>query len=171
VLASAFEYIPPSIGSPGAADLWNLLKTARAFRSLGQRDANRLLRWGPMAVADLMHEWFEHELLRATVAGPAVTGTMLGPRSAGSSLMLLMRDAHRQLAGGASLRVKGGPGQATRALAAAARAAGADIRTSTAVERIAVREKRSPRRHRRRSDARGRCGPVERGSENDVPHA
>jgi phytoene dehydrogenase-like protein len=140
VLASAFEYVPPSIGSPGAADLWNLLKTARAFRSLGQRDANRLLRWGPMAVADLMHEWFDHELLRATVAGPALTGTMLGPRSAGGSLMLLMRDAHRQLAGGASLRVKGGPGQATRALAAAARGAGADIRTSTAVERISVRE-------------------------------
>ena len=140
VLASAFEYVPPSIADPGASDLWNLLKTARTFRSLGQRDANRLLRWGPMAVADLMHEWFNNDLLRATVAGPALTGTMLGPRSAGGSLMLLMREAHVQLAGGASLRVKGGPGQASRALAAATRAAGADIRTSTPVERIVVRE-------------------------------
>ena len=140
VLASAFEYVPPSITSPAGTDLWNLLKTARAFRSLGRRDAYRLLRWGPMPVADLMHEWFDHALLRATVAAPAVTGTMLGPRSAGSSLMLLMRDAHRQLAGGSPLRVKGGPGQATRALASAARAAGADIRTSTSVERILVRD-------------------------------
>jgi phytoene dehydrogenase-like protein len=140
VLASAFEYAPPPIDKPGATDLWNLLKTARAFRSLGRRDAHRLLRWGPMPVADLVHEWFEHELVRATIAAPALTGTMFGPRSAGSSLTLLMREAHRQLAGGAALRVKGGPGAATRALAAAARAAGADIRTSTPVERIVVRE-------------------------------
>ena len=139
VLASTFEYTPPPIDKPGATDLWNLLKTARAFRALGKRDAHRLLRWGPMPIADLVDEWFEHDLLRATVAAPALTGAMLGPRSAGSSLMLLMREAHRQLAGG-PLRVKGGPGAATRALAAAARAAGAEIRTSTAVERIVVRD-------------------------------
>jgi phytoene dehydrogenase-like protein len=140
VLASAFEYVPPPVVKPGAADLWNLLKTARAFRALGKRDAHRLLRWGPMPVADLMHEWFEHELLRATIAAPALIGTMLGPRSAGSSLMLLMREAHRQLAGGSPLRVKGGPGFAGQALAAAARSAGAEIRTSTPVDRIVVRD-------------------------------
>ena len=38
VLASAFEYVPPSIVKP-APHLWNLLKTARAFRALGKRDA------------------------------------------------------------------------------------------------------------------------------------
>jgi phytoene dehydrogenase-like protein len=140
VLASAFEYAPPSIVKPGAADLWNLLKTARTFRSLGKRDARRLLRWGPMPVADLMHEWFEHELVRATMAGPALIGTMLGPRSAGSSLMLLIREAHRQLAGGSARRVKGGPGVAAHALSSAARAAGAEIRTSTTVDRIVVRD-------------------------------
>ena len=140
VLASAFEYVPPSIVKPGAADLWNLLKTARAFRALGKRDAHRLLRWGPMPVADLMQEWFEHELLRATIAAPALVGTMLGPRSAGSSLMLLMREAHRQLAGGSPLRVKGGPGLAAHALSAAARSAGAEIRTSSPVDRIVVHD-------------------------------
>ena len=138
VLASAFEYAPPSIDRPGAADLWNLLKTARAFRSLGKRDANRLLRWGPMPVADLVQEWFDGELLCATVAAPALIGTMFGPRSAGSSLLLLMRDAHRQLAGGSAVRVKGGPGAAAHALASAARAAGAEIRTSMPVDRIVV---------------------------------
>jgi phytoene dehydrogenase-like protein len=138
VLASAFDYAPPSIVKPGAADLWNLLKTARTFRSLGKRDAHRLLRWGPMPVADLVHEWFEHELVRATIAAPALTGTMLGPRSAGSSLMLLIRQAHRQLAGGSPLRVKGGPGFAAHALSSAARAAGAEIRTSTTADRIVV---------------------------------
>jgi phytoene dehydrogenase-like protein len=142
VLATAFEYIPPPIDRPGAADAWNLLKTARRFRSLGRRDAHRLLRWGPMPVADLVREWFDHDLLQATIAAPALTGTMYGPRSAGSSLMLLMREAHRQLCGGPGLIVKGGPGAATRALAAAARAAGVDVRTSSPVERIVVRDGR-----------------------------
>jgi phytoene dehydrogenase-like protein len=139
VLASAFEYTPPPIDRPGARDLWNLLGTARAFRSLGRRDAHRLLRWGPMPVADLVREWFENDLLQAAIAAPALTGTMFGPRSAGSSLMLLMREAHRQLAGGVPMRVKGGPGAATRAIAAAARAAGAEIRTSSPIEKIVVR--------------------------------
>ena len=138
VLASAFDYAPPRIDRPDAADLWNLLKTARAFRALGKRGGHRLLRWGPMPVADLVRERFEHELLRATIAAPALTGTMFGPRSAGSSLVLLMRQAHRRLAGGSELRAKGGPGAVTQALSAAARAAGADLRTSTPVSEIIV---------------------------------
>ena len=138
VLASTFEYAPPSIDSPSPADLWNLLGTARAFRSLGTRDAHRLLRWGPMPVADLVREWFEHEPLRAAIAAPALTGTMLGPRSAGSALVLLMREAHRQLAGGGGTHAKGGPGAATLALASAARDAGVEIRTSTGVDQIVV---------------------------------
>jgi phytoene dehydrogenase-like protein len=95
-----------------------------------------------MPVADLMHECFEGELLRATLAGPALSGTMLGPRSAGSSLVLLLREAHRRLAGGRTLYARGGPGAVTRALAAAAQAAGAEIRTGTAVERVVVRDGR-----------------------------
>ena len=140
VLASTFEYAPPRIDRPDAADLWNLLKTGRAFRALGRRGGHRLLRWGPMPVADLVREWFDNELLRATVAAPALTGTMLAPRSAGSSLVLLLRAAHRQLAGGSELRAKGGPGAVTQALAAAARAAGAELRTSTPVSEILVRD-------------------------------
>jgi phytoene dehydrogenase-like protein len=142
VLASAFEYAPPRIDRPDTADLWNLLKTARAFRSLGRRGGHRLLRWGPMPVADLVRQWFEDELLRATIAAPALTGTMLGPRSAGSSLVLLMRRAHRRLAGGSDLRARGGPGAVTQALSAAARAAGADVRVSTPVSQIIVRDNR-----------------------------
>jgi phytoene dehydrogenase-like protein len=95
-----------------------------------------------MPVFDLVHECFENELLRATIAAPALSGTMLGPRSAGSALVLLMREAHRLLAGGRALRARGGPGAVTQALAAAARGAGAEIRTGATVERIVVRDGR-----------------------------
>jgi phytoene dehydrogenase-like protein len=141
VLASLFASPPPDIDQPGPRDLWNLLGTGRAFRALGRRDEYRLLRWGPMPVADLMDEWFESPLLMAALAAPGLSGTMLGPRSAGSALVLLMQEAHRRLAGG-TLRVRGGPGALTQAMADAARAAGAEIRTGTRVERILIADDR-----------------------------
>lgn len=142
VIGSTFDSAPPDIDSPSASDLWSLLKTGRRFRSLGKRDGYRLLRWLPMAVSDLMAEWFEDERLQAMLAGPGVSGTMLGPRSAGSSLVLLLREACRRRAGGRSIRARGGPGAVTNAMAAAARAAGAEIRTGITVERIVVDNER-----------------------------
>jgi len=141
VVASVLASPAPSIGNPDARDLWNLFTAGRKFRALGRRNSYRLLRWAPMPVADLAGEWFESELLCASIAGPAVSGTMLGPRSAGTGLMLLLREANRLLAGRLS-RVRGGPGALTQAMAAAARAAGADIRTATRVDRILVKNER-----------------------------
>jgi phytoene dehydrogenase-like protein len=137
VVASVLQSPPPDIDRPAARDLWRLLQAGRRFRALDRRSRYRLLRWGPMPVADLAREWFQSELLCASIAGPAVSGTMLGPRSAGSGLVLLLHEATRQLAGGA-WRARGGPGALTTAMAAAARTAGADIRTATRVEHIVV---------------------------------
>jgi phytoene dehydrogenase-like protein len=140
VIASLFSTTPPSIDSPTASDAWSLLRTGRKFRALGKKDGYRLLRWAPMPVADLMHEWFETDLLAASIAGAGVSGTMLGPWSAGSALVLLLREAHRRFAVGAQAR--GGPGAIAAAMAEAAREAGVTIRTGAAVERILVRNER-----------------------------
>src|SRR5919198_193918 len=51
-LSGLFNMTPPSIDTPSTSEMWELLKTGRRFRSLGKRDGYRLLRWGPMAVAD-----------------------------------------------------------------------------------------------------------------------
>ena len=84
---------PPSIDDPTAGDVIELLKTGRPFRALGKADAYRLLRWMPMAVADLASEWFESEPLRATIAAGGILGSFLGPWSAGSAAVLLMLGA------------------------------------------------------------------------------
>ena len=137
VLASVLESPPPDLDRrPGLRDILQLLGTGRRFRSLGKRDAYQLLRWLPMPIADLTGEWFEDDVLRAAVAGGGVSGTMLAPRSAGSALVFLLRRAHRRLAGGRGLYVRGGPGALTVAMAAAARQAGAEIRVGARVERI-----------------------------------
>jgi len=93
VIAEALATTPPDIDHPSGGDLWSMLKTGRAIRNLGKKDMFRLLRWGPMAVADLAAEYFETELLRAVVAARGIFGTFLGPWSAGSSLVLLIRAA------------------------------------------------------------------------------
>jgi len=133
VLAPLVSMTPPSIDEPAAADLWQLGKIGLAFRGLGKKDEYRLLRWGPMAVADLVAEWFETELLRATVAARGISGAFAGPWSAGTSLGLLWQAAMDGSAIGSSIYIKGGLAQA---LADAAKSAGAEIRTSAEVIRI-----------------------------------
>ena len=103
VIGKALTLAPPDIDNPSRGDLWGMLKTGRAVRNLGKQDMYRLLRWGPMAVADLVAEYFETELLRATIAARGIFGTFLGPWSAGSSLVLLIRAAGDEHAAGYSL--------------------------------------------------------------------
>jgi len=98
----------------------------------------RLLRWGPMAVADLAAEYFETELLRAVVAARGIFGTFLGPWSAGSALVLLIRAAGDSHPAGSAMFAAGGMGALTQAMASAAKAAGAEIRTGADVIEIRV---------------------------------
>jgi phytoene dehydrogenase-like protein len=136
VLAPLLSMTPPSIDQPTKTDLWHLGKVGLAFRGLGKRDEYRLLRWAPMAVADLVSEWFETELLRATVAARGIHGAFAGPWSAGTSLGLLWQAAMDRSAIGSASYPKGGLGGLTQALANAAKAAGAEIRMSTRVAQI-----------------------------------
>ncbi|HYY96200.1 MAG TPA: NAD(P)/FAD-dependent oxidoreductase [Pyrinomonadaceae bacterium] len=140
VLAPLVSRTPPSVDSPTLADLWNLGRLGRNFRGLGKRDAYRLLRWGPMAVADLVAEWFETELLRAAVAARGIHGAFAGPWSAGTSLGLLWQAAFDGHAVAPASFIKGGMGALTGALAEASKAAGAEIRTGASVARVLVKD-------------------------------
>jgi len=139
-LGGLLEMTPPSIDTPSAGEMWELLKTGRRFRALGRRDGFALLRWGPMAVADLVGEWFECDLLQAAIASRGIHGTAMGPWSAGTGAVMLLAAAIDPLPGGASVTAAGGPGAVTRAMADAAREAGADIRTGVAVRQILVKD-------------------------------
>ena len=139
-LSELLEMTPPSIDAPSAGELWELLKTGRKFRALGKKESFALLRWGPMAVADLVAEWFETDLLQASVAARAIHGTAMGPWSAGTGAVLLLGAAIDPVPGGSSVTAVGGPGAVTRAMVEAAREAGAEIRTGAEVQRILVKD-------------------------------
>lgn len=130
VLAPLFRNAPPDALNPTLATLVEVGRTALTLRRLGKRDMLELLRLAPTCVADWMNESFEDPLLKAGLALPAISGTWLAPWSAGSTLNLLLQEV---LAAG---EVSGGAAAAAEALAAAAKASGATLRTGAQVARI-----------------------------------
>jgi len=140
VIGEALALTPPNIDSPSSGDLWGMLKTGRSIRNLGKKDLYRVLRWGPMAAADLVAEFFDTEPLRATIAARGIFGTFLGPWSAGSALVLLLRAAADPSPAGSIQFPAGGIGAITQAMAAAAKQAGAEIRTDAEIAEIRVKD-------------------------------
>ena len=140
VIGEALLLTPPNIDSPSSGDLWGMLKTGRSIRNLGKKDMYRALRWGPMAVADLAAEFFDTEPLRATIAARGIFGTFLGPWSAGSALVFLLRAAADPNPAGSVQFPAGGIGAITLAMAAAAKQAGAEIRTGADISEIRVKD-------------------------------
>ena len=133
------SHTPPVIEKPSREDIWYFLKVGRKLRGLGKKEMMRLMRWGPMAVADFAAEFFETDLLRAIVAARGIFGAAMGPWSAGSTALLLLRAAADPHPAGSSAFPRGGMGALTSAMAAAAKQAGAEIRTGAEVAQILVK--------------------------------
>ncbi len=143
-LAELAAETPPDIKAPGLGDALTGLKLGRRFRGLGKHDAHTILRVLPMAVADFVAEAFETDALRAAIAWRGVRHSFLGPWSAGSTAILLGDSAGNDGgAAGQTVFAIGGPGALSEALAAAARAAGAEIRCGVDVVAITTRDNRA----------------------------
>jgi phytoene dehydrogenase-like protein len=131
---------PPNIDAPTKSELWNLGKLGWAVRGLGKKDEYRLLRYGPMAIADLAAEWFENETLRAIVAARGIFGAFAGPWSAGTCASLLLQAAMNGRAIAPAVFVKGGMGALSQALADAATEVGAKVRTDAEVANVQIKD-------------------------------
>ncbi|HYA96631.1 MAG TPA: NAD(P)-binding protein, partial [Methylomirabilota bacterium] len=121
IFAQVAAITPPAIDGPSPEDLWRLLRIGRGVRKLGQRRTFDLLRWGPMAVADFVSEFFETDLLRAAIAARGIFGCAMGPWSAGSTAVLLLRAAADSHPVGSASFPRGGMGALAEALARSAR--------------------------------------------------
>src|SRR5207237_351318 len=93
-----------------------------------------------MAVADFVGEFFETELLRAVIAARGIFGNALGPWSAGSTAVLLLRAAADPHPVGSAAFPRGGLGSVSRVLAESAKEAGAVIRTEAEVAEIRIKD-------------------------------
>jgi phytoene dehydrogenase-like protein len=138
-LAPIFARVPPRLGTSAWADRLALLRIGWQIRKLGRQDMRELLRIGGMNVYDLLEENFESAALKGALGFDAVLGANFGPRSPGTVLTLLYRLAAESAAGASGLsQPKGGMGALCNALAKAASAAGAIIRTGAPVASILV---------------------------------
>lgn len=86
-----------------AAGLWRSLHGTEGhdvvsrWRDLGRRHALEVLRLPWHNLRDFLDEWFESELLKATLASAALFGTRQGPFASGTAYLLLQRWARDEV--------------------------------------------------------------------------
>lgn len=129
----------PALEPEGLGDLFDLARPALALRRLGADDLAEGMRYLPMSIHDVVEERFTDPALRAAIAGPALLGSWLGPRSPGGALNLLLHRCGLNRGAVAFPRqVRGGLGRLSRALMAAAQAAGVSFRGGERVTQIHI---------------------------------
>src|ERR1700723_2511572 len=132
--------IPPDPTTLKPGDLKQLHFLMQRFRSLSSDERYTLVQLMTMSAADFLDQWFETDVLKATMSASGIIGTFLGIRSPGTAYVLLhhymgeIDGAFRSW--GFS---RGGTGGISNAIAGAAKEAGVEIRTEVAVNRILIK--------------------------------
>jgi phytoene dehydrogenase-like protein len=121
-------------------ELKTLLVLGRRFRALADVDRYNLIQLMTMSAVDFLDQWFETDVLKATMSASGIIGTFLGVRSPGTAYVLLHHymgeiDGAFRSWGFA----RGGTGAISNAIASAAREAGAEIRTQATVASIGAK--------------------------------
>jgi phytoene dehydrogenase-like protein len=145
------RFVKPILGMQPAdptalsfSGLQQLLGLLQRFRQLPPRDQYNQVQLMTMSAVDFLDQWFETDVLKATMSASGIIGTFLGVRSPGTAYVLLhhymgeIDGAFRSWG-----LARGGTGAISNAIAGAARTAGAEIRTNAAVGRILVRGNRA----------------------------
>jgi phytoene dehydrogenase-like protein len=133
--------VPPNLT---LKELPRWLGFAGKLRHWTGRDVAEIVRLFTISAADFLDEWFEDERVKGAMATQAIIGAWCGPMSPGSAYVLLhhwIGEVDGQA--GAWGWVHGGMGAVSEALAGAARAAGAEIRTGAPVHRVLIRNGRA----------------------------
>jgi phytoene dehydrogenase-like protein len=125
-------------------DFLQMIGLGKRLKNLGGDLGALQFKLTTMSAVDFLREWFESDELISPMSVSGIIGTMLGVKSPGTAYVLL----HHYMGeiDGASRAwgfPKGGTGAISEAIAASARHFGADIRVSSPVERVLLREGRA----------------------------
>src|SRR6478735_5261022 len=133
--------VPPDPSTLNPRELMKLLFLGRRFQGMSSEDKYNQVQLMTMSAVDFLDQWFETDVLKATMSASGIIGTFLGVRSPGTAYVLLhhymgeIDGAFRSWG-----LARGGTGAISNAIAAAAREAGVEIRTETAVSKILVKD-------------------------------
>jgi len=135
---------PPDPMTLDPRELMKLVFLGRRFHGLEAADRYNQVQLMTMSAVDFLDQWFETDVLKATMSASGIIGTFLGVRSPGTAYVLLHHymgeiDGAFRSWGFA----RGGTGAISNAIAAAARERGAEIRTEAPVARIRLQSGRA----------------------------
>src|SRR6201984_3586171 len=121
-------------------ELMKLLFIGRRFQGMSSYDKYNQVQLMTMSAIDFLDQWFETDVLKATMSASGIIGTFLGVRSPGTAYVLLHHymgeiDGAFRAWGFA----RGGTGAISNAIADAAREAGVEIRTKAPTAKILVK--------------------------------
>ncbi len=133
--------VPPDLASPGIDGLRTLRKFSKHIQSLDKEKFHWLTKIMTMSAYDFLSEWFETDVLIASIAQVGIIGTFLGPKSPGTAYVLLHYYLG-ELDGATSTwgSQRGGTGGVSEAIASAARSFGAEIRCNASVSQVIVKD-------------------------------
>jgi phytoene dehydrogenase-like protein len=140
-LHPVFDKLPPALALETWSQRMELLGLGWTIRKLGRFSMRELLRIIGMNLYDLLDEYFTSPQLKAAIAMDALLGSEWGARSMGSVMTYLYRVAGYETNRAMGLASPmGGMGALSDAIARAAIAAGAEIRTGSRVNRILIED-------------------------------
>src|SRR5512138_363435 len=133
--------LPPDPTSLDPRGLKQLLFLLQRFRALPRQDQYNQIQLMTMSAVDFLDQWFETDVLKATMSASGIIGTFLGVRSPGTAYVLLHHymgeiDGAFRSWGFA----RGGTGAISNSIGDAAREAGAEIRTKSPTAKIIVKD-------------------------------
>ena len=136
--------VPPDPSTLNPRELMKLLFLGRRFQHLPSEDKYNQVQLMTMSAADFLDQWFETDVLKATMSASGIIGTFLGVRSPGTAYVLLHHymgeiDGAFRAWGFA----RGGTGAISNAIGDAAREFGAEIRTRAPIAKILVKNGRA----------------------------
>jgi phytoene dehydrogenase-like protein len=136
--------VPPEPTTLNPRELMKLLFIGKRFQGLSSDDKYNQVQLMTMSAVDFLDQWFETDVLKATMSASGIIGTFLGVRSPGTAYVLLHHymgeiDGAFRSWGFA----RGGTGAISNAIAEAAREAGAEIRIKSPISRIMIQNGRA----------------------------
>ena len=127
----------PRIGSTGMSDLLTWGHMGLNIRTLGKKDMREFLRIASLPARDLMDEYFDNDILKATLSWDGLIGSKLAPRSPNSAVLAMLYRMAGESEGVHSIPA-GGIKSLVTALCMAATNSGVEIRNAAEVGRILI---------------------------------
>ncbi len=127
----------PRIDNVGVGEAMTFAHLGLNLRRLGKEDMREFLRVFSLPARDLMDEYFDNDILKATLSWNGLVGSKLAPRSPNGAVLTMLYRMGGESAGYHAVPA-GGVGHLVDALSASATASGAEIRCGTAVDRILI---------------------------------